>query len=250
MDDFDYIDQAGPSRNIPAVVWNILTILVLILVLFVAGVFLLIFINPNTGLNPFPPPTLPAAIALPTLTPTPRGVLPATWTPEPTLEPSQTPTPRPTATALPTETPFSLFPDTATPTETQLPGSMPFDVAQGSPAAIASTTFHPEAACNWMGVAGQVLNLSGAPVSTGIIIKLGGVLSGKFIDLTSLTGTARQYGEAGYEIMLADKPAASNGTLWVQLVDQAGLPLSDRIYFDTYDDCNKNLIFINFKQTR
>jgi hypothetical protein len=250
MDDFDYIDQTRPTRNIAAVIWNVLTILVLLMVLCVAAVFLLIFINPNTGFNPFPPPTLPVQLAWPTLTPTPRGFLPATWTPEPTLVPSQTPTPRPTATEVPTETPYSLAVASATPTETQSPGGMPFEVAQGSPAAIASITFHPEAGCNWMGVAGQVLNMSGAPVSTGIIIKLGGVLSGKFLDLTSLTGTARQYGEAGYEIVLANQPAASNGTLWVQLVDQAGLPLSNRIYFDTYDDCNKNLIFINFKQVR
>jgi len=127
---------------------------------------------------------------------------------------------------------------------------MPFDVAQGSPVAIASTTFHPEAGCNWLGVAGQVLDMSGAPVTTGVIIQLSGVIGGEFKEITSLTGVAPQYGPAGYEIYLGDKPVASNGTLWVQLLDQAGLPMSEKIFFDTSDDCDHNLIFINFKQVK
>jgi hypothetical protein len=28
------------------------------------------------------------------------------------------------------------------------------------------------------------------------------------------------------------------------------LPMSDKIYFDTYEACDKNLIFVNFKQVR
>jgi hypothetical protein len=101
-----------------------------------------------------------------------------------------------------------------------------------------------------MGVAGQVLNMSGAPISTGIIVKLGGVLDGNPKDINSLSGTATQYGDAGYEIVLASKPIASSGTLWAQLLDQAGLPLSGQVYFDTYDSCDKNLVFINFRQVR
>jgi len=26
--------------------------------------------------------------------------------------------------------------------------------------------------------------------------------------------------------------------------------MSDKIYFDTFDNCDKNLIFVNFKQVR
>jgi len=36
----------------------------------------------------------------------------------------------------------------------------------------------------------------------------------------------------------------------VQLLDQAGAPLSEKIYFETFEDCNRNLVFINFKQVR
>jgi hypothetical protein len=250
MDSFDYQDHTQPSRNISALVWNILTVLILLLTICVGLGFLMIFINPASAFNPFPPPTIPPTLGLPTITPTPFSVLPATWTPGPTQEPTVTDTPRPTSTSFATETPFSLFTPTATMTETQVVGGMPYDVAAGSPVAISSATFHPEAGCNWIGVAGQVLDMSGAPVSTGVFIQLSGVYAGEFIEATSLTGVAPQYGQAGYEFYLGDKPEASNKTLWIQLLNQEGGPLSEKIYFETFEDCNRNLIFINFKQVR
>ncbi len=113
-----------------------------------------------------------------------------------------------------------------------------------------SLAFHPDAGCNWMGVAGQVFDLSGAPVS-GQQVRVGGSLLGAPIELLSLTGVTTAYGNNGfYEFTLGEKPVNSTGTLWVQLLDQSGLPMSDKIYFDTYDACEKNLIFVNFKQVR
>lgn len=250
MDSFDYQDHAQPQRKVSDIVWNTLTIVVLLTVACVATGFLMIFLNPYSAFNPFPPPSLPATIALPTITPTPRSVLPPTWTPEPTLEPTATNTLRPTATLPPTETPFSLFTPTDTEQASPTVASMPYDVAPGSPVAISSVTFRPEAGCNWMGVAGQVLDMSGAPVSTGVVIQLSGVYGGQFVEKTSLTGIAPQYGQAGYEFYLGDQPLASSNTLWVQLLDQAGRPLSDKIYFETFAECERNLVFINFKQVR
>jgi hypothetical protein len=251
MDSFDYQDHTQPTRNVSSMVWNTLTVLVLLAVLCVGVGFLMIFLNPASAFNPFPPPTLPPTLSFPTLTPTPRNVMPATWTPLPTDEPTATGTPRPTSTPIPTETPFSLF----TPTETSEASptvviGMPYDVAPGSPVAISSAAFHPEAGCNWIGVAGQVLDMTGAPVSTGVVIQLSGVFNGQFIEKTSLTGIAPQYGQAGYEFYLGDTPVASNKTLWVQLLDQAAAPLSEKIYFETFGECARNLIFINFKQMR
>ena len=65
-----------------------------------------------------------------------------------------------------------------------------------------------------------------------------------------MTGTAPEYGKGGYEFVLADQPIASTNTLWIQLLDQADLPLSDKIYFSTYDTCEQNLILINFQQVK
>jgi hypothetical protein len=121
---------------------------------------------------------------------------------------------------------------------------------EGSPVAI-SNIYHPELGCNWMGVGGQVVDMSGGPM-TGLIIRLGGALPGVTIPehLMSLTGVALSYGRAGYEFTLADHPIPSRGSLWVQLLDQEGIPLSKKVYFDTYDSCDQNLIIIDFKQVR
>jgi hypothetical protein len=250
MDSFDYQEPSQPARNVSGLVWNVLTVIVLLMVACVAVAFLSLFINPYSSFNPFPPATMPALAEMPTITPTARGVLPPTWTPLPTQLPTATPTPRPTNTPFPSSTPFSLFTPSATITETLVVSGLPYDVAPGSPVAISSATFHPEAGCNWMGVAGQVLDLSGAPVSTGVVIQLSGVIGGEFVDITSLTGIAPQYGQSGYEFTLGDRPVATNNTLWVQLLDQAGLPLSEKATFETFEDCGRNLIFINFKQVR
>jgi len=119
-------------------IWDILAIITLFAVAVVGVLFILIFANPYSAVNPFPPPTMPPTLALPTLTHTPRS-LPPTWTPEPGSPGAQEPgttgggdavlintsTPQPTATGftLPTFTPTMTFtitpiPPTVTPTRT------------------------------------------------------------------------------------------------------------------------------------
>ena len=85
----------------------------------------------------------------------------------------------------------------------------------------------------------------------GLFVQLGGSMPGvESIDNLVMTGLAPQYGQGGFEFTLANSLVASNGTLWIQLLDQQNLPLSARIYFDTYDDCQKNLVIIYFSQVR
>ena len=255
MDAFDMNEQDQPTHKTSSIVWNVLTVLVLLIALCLGVFFLTILLNPTSQLNLFPPPTLPAAISFPTATATSQFALPPTWTPGPTLAPTFTDTPAPTYTPgptytpAPTETPFSLF--TLTPTGTGgAAAEFPFIVGPGTPVGTSSLAFHPDAGCNWMGVAGQVFDLSGAPVS-GQQVRVGGMLLGAPIEMLSLTGTTTAYGNNGfYEFTLGQKPVNSTGTLWVQLLDQTGLPMSDKIYFDTYEACDKNLIFVNFKQAR
>jgi hypothetical protein len=112
-----------------------------------------------------------------------------------------------------------------------------------------STIYHPESGCNWFGVAGQAVDKNNASIMY-LTLHLGGTLDGKTVDYLSLTGTAPDYGVAGFEFRLGDKPVASNGTLWIQVLDQAGQPLTDRVYFDTFDSCEKNLVLFRFKKTR
>lgn len=248
MDAFDYNEELAVEnvRNTSAIIWNVLTAIVVLMVLCVGGVFLVVFLNPNTSINPFPPPTLPAVAELPTSTPTPRNLLPSTWTP------TITPSPTLTDTPVPTETPIADATEEASPPSEGTPGSeegMSFVLQEpGSPVWIPNIN-HPESGCEWMGVAGQAFELNGAPMKF-LAVQLGGVLGGSSLDLLTLTGTATQYGEGGYEFTIADGLIASNESVWVQLLDQAGLPLSDQLYFDTFADCEKNLVLINFQQVR
>lgn len=247
MDAFDLADTrpTKPPSSISALVFNTLTLLILVGVVCVALASVHIYFNPQSSINPFPPPTQPTPLQFPTATPTPPNVLPPTWTPAPTLEPSLTFTPRLSATDTPASTP-----DDSLPEEAPTPGGMSFVPANGTPLAISSLTFYPDS-CNWMGVGGQVFDMSSAPLSN-IELRLGGTLNGEHISefdfLSSLSGTQPVYGPSGYEFKLADIPQRSISTLWLQLVDQAGLPLSDKVYFDTYEECEKNLILINFQQ--
>lgn len=101
--------------------------------------------------------------------------------------------------------------------------------------------------CNWMGVAGQVFDRNGNPV-TGIVVKVNGQIGTNRINNQSTTGNVSAYGSGGYEIDLSAAPAASTGTLWVMLADSSGKQISPSYSFNTYNDCEKNLILFNFTE--
>ncbi len=250
MKKYDY-ENATPARSIGPIIWSILTVFTLLATVCVVGIFLTIYTNPSSSINLFPPPTMPPPARLPTETPTDIVYeLPPTWTPTFTPVPSATWTPLPSATLPDTPTPITVTPS---PTSSPLPPPQPaggyaFEVRKGNPKAIPNI-YHPELDCKWMGVGGQVIDMSNAPV-IGLIIKLGGGLPGVRIpeNTMSLTGLALSYGRSGYEFMLSDLPIPSKNLLWVQLLNQSGGPLSDKVYFDTYDNCDQNLIIIDFVQ--
>jgi hypothetical protein len=101
-----------------------------------------------------------------------------------------------------------------------------------------------------MGVGGQVSDLSGRPV-TGMNVQMVGTMDGASINVITLTGTALKYGEAGFEFTISDAGLFnSRRDFWVQLIDQQRNPLSEQVFFDTFDDCAVNLIVINFSQVR
>jgi hypothetical protein len=221
----------------------------LILTLCLGGYFMSLFSNPHSRLNPFPPPTrIPT---LPPATATPLG-LPPTWTPTPTIQPTVTPTPRPSITVVPTSTTFVLPSSTSRVTATKTPKGGATAKPTGAPyvATITpyeSTVFRADTSCSWAGVAGQVYDKNNNPM-IGLQVKLGGFWNNKTVDLTMLSGiSSAYYGPSGFEFYLGDQPLASTKLLWIQLFDQTGAPLSDQIYFDTYADCKKNLIFVRFK---
>ena len=228
----DYYTGPRIQLDLVGCFFNLLSGIFVAATLMVGLVFAIIFIDPQSGINPLPPTTMPALFKTYTPSPTARPVLPPTWTPEATA----------TVVVLgPTETPLPV--NTPIPTA-DIESGTTFRVQEGSPRYEANL-YHPEAGCSWLGVGGEVLDAVGEPVP-GLLVEAGGSLGGVGISRLSLSGTAPNYGEAGYELHLYDAPIESNGEAWIQLLDQANLALTDKIYLQTYDSCDSNLIIINF----
>ncbi|MBE9524967.1 MAG: hypothetical protein IMY76_07690 [Chloroflexi bacterium] len=119
-----------------------------------------------------------------------------------------------------------------------------YAVQLGSPVAMPNWS-HTELGCNLVAVAGQVFGQDGAP-ELGIIIETGGSIGEQTILGLSVTGVIDLYGPGSYEIHLADHTVSTQGDIWIQIKGTSGEVLSPKIYFDTYEDCDKNLILMNF----
>lgn len=236
---FDY-DDAPPERE-PARIdlWDMLSILTLLLTLCIGAYFVAVFANPSAAFNLLKPgrndpPT-------PTIT---QIQPPSTWTP--TLPgPSETPTLTllPTFTLPASPTLVSLITPSITPTPTRTPKA-PYSATVTY---IDSTIFHPEAGCNWQSVAGTVVDEKNADDRLRTV-HLTGFYNGKSKNELNMSGTSPILGAAGFEIFLGTVPIASDNLLSIQLLDQAGLPLSDVIPINTYADCSKNIALVRFKK--
>ncbi len=227
---------------------NILTLLLIFGTCIVGVVFIIIYMNPNLVPVRFqPPPPLPTAV-LPTVTPTPKVQFPATYTPPPAT-PTVTATNRPvTKTPISTATVFVLNPsETPTPTATEEITYI-FDTQQGTPLHLPNTAY-VNLGCEWMGVVGQVIESTGAPIKFQVL-EIGGTLNGEPVSAQTVSGGAVQFGPGGFEFSLGDTPIESSGTLYIQLLDQEGHPVSDKIFFDTFSSCEQNMILINFVKTQ
>jgi hypothetical protein len=256
------------GRSGPIIV-NLLTLMMLGATALVSLTFLLILLNPALPINPFPPRPLPPIAVLPsptptslvptlphtftpTFTPTHTQSLPtATFTPEGevtvtvevTVE-ETTPAPDITETATETETP-TLTPTATssgpTPTPTKTRSAFPFTVQVNGP--IPVQNFANGAGCNWMGIAGQAFDLNGIPI-VGYIVHL----EGGGLEADSFTGSKTAYGAGGYEFFLNDHVVQTTGEYKVQLLNPSGTPISDFVVVNTFADCSKNLLLVNFVQ--
>ena len=243
MSDFNDIDFDRPQKaSAPKLgLWDMLSIAVLIVTACIGAYYLLIFASPNITLNPFSPQRLQEKL-VPTFTITPLS-LPPTWTPSATPYIPPTDTPRPTFTPVYTPTLFSLVP----PTETPKPSPTPKAPYSAKVEYVSSGKYHPEFGCNWLGVAGIVLDKNNAH-HIYVQVLLFGTLKDQQVNNITVSGTAPQYyGASGFEFQLGTAPVESSKTLFLQLRDQGGMPLSENVYINTYSDCNKNMVFVTFK---
>ena len=215
---------------------------------------LTIFINPYMPLNPFPPPRgVGVASPTPTRTPEAGATFPPTWTPTHTATPTDTPLPTDTPTITPTatNTPTPTFtptatrtpapPPTATRTHTPIPSPTPWPYVLDSMTAKLNDL--NGAGCSWLGAAGRINGAGTAEIVAGIGVRV----SSNGWSQTCGYGDTSAYGSAGWEVYLDDHPKA--GTWYAQVVDASGAPLSEKVTFQTIDNCYTNLILIDFRKS-
>jgi len=240
-DNYGYEDTPTPRSGAKLETWDMLSIATIILTLCIGVYFVAIFLFPQAAFNPLKPnPVDPNAP--PTATITPRQ-LDATWTVTPPLVVTETPTLLPTYTLEPSATFFSLL----TPTITFTPTATPKAPFSANVSYRESTIIHLEAACNWQGIGGTVVDANNADM-VGMVMTLSGFYNNKTTSVQTVSGVATAYGRSGFEFFLGTVPISSKGELYLQLLDQSGLPLSDKVYLDTFNDCSKNLIVVRFKK--
>ncbi len=199
--------------------------------------------------------TLPAVIGQTTITPV--GGVEEASSPEMdelTVEPQTTSTPNitlvvsETVTMTATLASSPTIPIALTPTIPLQPilETPSYIVQPGTPAWLPNFS-HPEEDCNYQAVAGQVFDLDGLPVQN-LVIEVKGQFDGEEIDLLTLTGVTPIYGPGGYELVISNHLVNSSDSLYLQIFDLTGRKISHQVYFDTFADCSKNLVLINFSQ--
>jgi hypothetical protein len=244
MSDYNYEDTPTPApkkKGSRLDVWNLLSVLVLLLTVCLVLYFAAIFMMPNSALNPFPPGAV--NVLPPTPTPTITEIqLGPTWTLTPE-DSTPTATFAPTITLEPSVTPISLVTPSITPSPTQTPKA-PYSATVTY---IDSTIIHSEAGCNWQGIAGTVVDANNADM-LGITVRVTGTYNGRTKNELTVSGIAPAYGKSGFEFFFGTVPIASDDQLFIQILDQAGLPLSNQIAIDTFNDCSKNLTLVKFKR--
>jgi hypothetical protein len=248
MNSYDYNDAPASRPKSRLELWDILSLLVLMITLCIGVYFALVFAFPNSFINPLPPnPVNP--LEPPTATITPIQLEP-TWTPTP-FSATSTPTLFPTITLQPSPTSFSLVPPTRTPSFTPTPKA-PFSATVN----VLQSDIIPHLqalGCNWQGVGGSVVDTNNSDVP-GLVVRLAGTYNGKAVGpdgyQLTVSGTSPDYGKSGFEFFLGTVPISSNDLLFVQLEELGGQILSEKVYIDTFNDCKKNLVLIRFRKNR
>ena len=256
-------------------VMNVLTIMLLfIAVIGIVGIAVAIFMpglfglggddSTATGGAATAVPTSASVAIIPTLTPTPttNALLP-TWTPITGTGAEPTSTPRPFVTLgptdIPTETP--VFP-TKTPTNTPTP--TPTDTATPTPIGPTITpsptrsqylftktdgspfylqNYANSAGCEWLGLAGEVLDINRRPVITGLYQVH---VWGSGVDQRAMVGGAPAYSPSGWEQFVNNTIGVRDYN--VQLETSSGTAVSQVYSVQTRNSCNQNLLRLDFIQ--
>jgi len=251
MDAFDFAPdpEEKPKRSFGDVIFRLGAYYFIAASLCLVGYFVMIYLNPQSSLNPFPPAQQAAqADAAPTATHTPaptESTAGETIFPSPTFTatlelPTNTPTITATIPPYPTATDVILNTNTPAPTTSVIAH---FKAQEGTP------TYLPySGGCSGLYIAGNVVDINSQPLAF-VIVRVTGTLGDEQISEEALSGSNTQYTESGWEIKISDTLQFSNQTISVALYEQGGFdPISDVIWIDTYNSCSENLVVVNFVQ--
>lgn len=155
------------------------------------------------------------------------------------------PTPFVYITATPSPSAFQQLPEDV---QRVLATAQPATPLSASPYVFISTGVTHRAntngrGCNWASIAGTVTAADGSGLS-GFRVQV----SGNGLSETAFSGAARTFGAGGFELPLANAPQAD--TYSVQLLSAQGVPLSDVFNIETFADCERNVTLIDFVQNR
>ncbi len=271
----------SPNRS---TLYDVITLLFVILTVGLVAILVLIINDPQTTLNPFPPPTVPPLVNLPTLTPsatvtptaTPSGTPTITLTPTHTaLPPSATATHTATPTDTPTITPTQVLAGVdPQPQNTPVPPPptvfVPLDdgsgntVPGGEPTAAPVTTAAPLDAPTRSPFPFTVNEVSYEPnpgeqgcqwlsvagTVTGLLGEpLGGLaiqIDGENFRQVQFSGSAARWGVGGFEFAVGAAPRTATYTL--QVKSPTGGLLSDTVEVQTGNTCDSTVTFVEFVQ--
>ncbi len=231
-----------------SVLLNLISFLFMAASILLVAYFWYTYTNPYHPLNPFAPPA-PAAESqaeanvpapLPTETIEVSQFLSETVDP-PAPTPTDVPVTGPTATipAYPTATSVVLN----TPEPTLTAETLTFVVEPGTP----RYQPHP-GGCDGLYIAGHITDIDNNPL-VHMTVQVSGVLNEELVFIEAFSGTNTNYTISGWEIKLADMPVDSYGAITVALYEQGGWePISEEVVIDTFNDCSRNLVEINFIQ--
>ncbi|MFQ5398152.1 MAG: hypothetical protein ACE5E7_00985 [Anaerolineae bacterium] len=99
------------------------------------------------------------------------------------------------------------------------------------------------AGCNWLGIAGEVFDLTGEPV---LVDSYQVHIWGSGIDNHVAVGSAPEYGPAAWELVLNDSPLVRDYSIRLETIH--GTAVSPTYHLQTRAKCAENLIIFNFVQ--
>lgn len=216
-----------PPRRRTRLGYNLGTLLLLL----ATGAFVvwlaLVWSDPQSRLNPFPPPTPFVEV-----TATPLGFV---------AQASPTPNESGQIVVVATQTPAAP-PQQATstaPAQTATASPYPF-VLDGEILYIPNEN---DLGCNWWSIAGRITDQNGEPLE-GYRVQV----TGEGVDEVVFSGGTLTFGAGSYELPLVGTPQDADFT--VQLFSPQEAPLSEPIPVTTRADCEGNVTVVNFVQNR